>query len=1554
MAITIAKLITLDGQFTDWPASDMIMTPGNTVTGYQVFGATLNDATLGNTYVIGIDATVATDPVIAAGTTIYLNTDQNTATGYNLSFGNVGAEYEVQFVLGSNGVLQPYLYSVTSTGTPTLLNGGAPLNYGMSANNESFEVAIPRSLVTPNGGTAPKSINFAVLNGSTGLPANFASNPEYTIADTSSVVPVNTAVKKVGIVYSATTAALYFGGTPAGQTAYADLFMAAQQQARAAGVSYDLLTEADLTNVAKLSQYSALIFPDFQDVQSSQASAIASALNTVVYQYHVPIIASGNFMTNDQTGAALPGNSYANMQSLLNVTLNQSGTATYSVTPDPTALASNNPILAGYTAGQHIGGASGQFAGTTQGLYTNTGYLTFKAFTGTATTLADINIQGGATVPGVIQTTSGGKNTVFATDSLLGDSNLLQHVIQNTVFGTTPSLTMDITRFTGIVNSRTDMDQSQFPEDVSPSANGSPPGTPGIYDEMIPILQTLKQQYDFVGSYYINIGDDANPSNDNMTNWAVSAPIYDTILRMGNEIGNHSYTHLIAPPAGIPTENTNYLSTAGTGTFTYNYEFGQSKTIEQQQLGITIAGAAVPGANDYLPDSKNILPYYPSTSGVTGYVSGGWTGVGSGYPNAFGYITPSDTESVYIAPNVTFDFTEIEFQKKTSAQALADWESLFGQLSANSATPVIVWPWHDYGITDYPTSGPGTTPPGYTEAMYQNFIAYAYNAGYEFVTSEDLASRIAAEQAATLSETTSGSVITATVTPNPSEPDLGAMALNVVNGTASQVIQNAGSWYAYDANSIFMPYGGGTFTVTLGTTQDDVTHIDSLPMRADLKSVTGNGTNLTFSMTGDGVVDIHIKTPGAGTNVVSVQGLPATATATLNGDDLKLTFNDGALAISSTSPVGVPVQHTVTITEGTTAIAGAINFSNGPSVAITGAGGLTNKPSQTISGTVTESTESQVVGTTVSLYDNGSTTALATATVGTSGSWSTPVTLSAGANSIVAKDTDTAGNTGSSPAVVYTLDTVAPTVTITSPQSGYTNKASQTISGAVTAATGEAPIGTTVTLYDNGSTTALATATVTNGSWSVPVTLIAGANSIVAKDTDTAGNTGASPAVVYTLDTVAPTVTITSPSAGPIGQASQTIGGTVTAAATGGAPIGTTVTLYDNGSTTALATATVGTNGSWSSTPVTLSAGSNSIVAKDTDAAGNTGSSAAVVYTLGTIAPAVTITSPQSGYTNKASQTIGGTVTKAPGETAALGATVTLYDNGSTTALATAPVGTNGSWSAPVTLSAGANSIVAKDTDAAGNTGASAAVVYTLDTVAPTLTITSAGGSTSQASQTISGTVTAAATGGAPNGATVSLYDNGSTTALATAPVGTNGSWSAPVTLIPGANSIVAKDTDAAGNTGSSNSVTFTLSVASGVTVAYFLANRATLDALNNGFTIADSSSTIVKNLTGVSTDPLNDSNINAISLTDSPATLTATVAQALNDATALNNIANLPSTFTVADKAAAIQALTVAQINVLGQEGVTDLDTTDKAATLTSAQTTALNNAGISVDPFA
>src|SRR5258706_159091 len=87
---------------------------------------------------------------------------------------------------------------------------------------------------------------------------------------------------------------------------------------------------------------------------------------------------------------------------------------------------------------------------------------------------------------------------------------------------------------------------------------------------------------------------------------------------------------------------------------------------------------------------------------------------------------------------------------------------------------------------------------------------------------------------------------------------------------------------------------------------------------------------------------------------------------------------------------------------------------------------------------------------------------------------------------------------------------------------------------------------------------------------------------------------------------------------------------------------------------------------------------------------------------------------PAAETSNVATQSISGSVTA--GE-AAVGASVTLFDTvgGVTTQIGTATVGPGGSWSTSVTLSGdGAHSIVAKDTDVAGNTGTSAPVVFTL------------------------------------------------------------------------------------------------------------------------------------------------------------------------------------------------------------------------------------------------
>jgi hypothetical protein len=483
-----------------------------------------------------------------------------------------------------------------------------------------------------------------------------------------------------------------------------------------------------------------------------------------------------------------------------------------------------------------------------------------------------------------------------------------------------------------------------------------------------------------------------------------------------------------------------------------------------------------------------------------------------------------------------------------------------------------------------------------------------------------------------------------------------------------------------------------------------------------------------------------------------------------------------------------------------------IQFANtSPAVTITSVAEGSNVATQVIAGTVFPWGSANVVGQTLTLTDNGTT--LGTTTVQSDGTFTTTITLpNEGANLIVASVTDGNGVTGISGAVVDTLDDVAPTVTITSlPESG--NIAAQTIVGTVVSGGAALVVGQTVTLTDNGTT--LATGTVqADDTFTVSVTLAnQGANAIAATVSDSYGNTGVSAAVVDTLNQNAATVTITS-AAEASNSSNQTIAGTVAANGTASV-IGQIVTLTDNGTT--LATATVQADGTFTSNLTLSNEGRNSIVATVTDSEGNTGSSTPVVDTLDNIPSTVTLTSPTES-SDAAAQTITGTVVSG-GTATVVGQTVTLTDNGTT--LGTTTVQSNGTFSALVTLpNQGTNSIVATATDSYGNTGSSAAVVDTLETIAPTVTITSVAEASSVANQSITGTV-ASGDAAAVVGQTVTLTDNG--TALGTATVQSNGTFSASVTLPnQGSNSIVASVTDSFGQTGSSAAVVDTLNEVSG------------------------------------------------------------------------------------------------------------------------------------------
>ena len=201
-----------------------------------------------------------------------------------------------------------------------------------------------------------------------------------------------------------------------------------------------------------------------------------------------------------------------------------------------------------------------------------------------------------------------------------------------------------------------------------------------------------------------------------------------------------------------------------------------------------------------------------------------------------------------------------------------------------------------------------------------------------------------------------------------------------------------------------------------------------------------------------------------------------------------------------------------------------------------------------------------------------------------------------------------------------------------------------------------------------------------------------------------------------TVDTaapVAPTIASFSTDSGVVGDG---ITNDNTLTLTGTAEANSTVKVYDGA--TLLGTATANGSGAWSYTTAALANGAHSLTATATDAAGNTSAaSSALSVTVDIVAPAVTESlANDTGSSSTDKVTSNGTLSGSGDANAVVHFTVDGNAIGQT-----ATANASGVWSfTPTGLADGAHTIVASETDAAGNTG-TASVAFTLDTTAPTI-----------------------------------------------------------------------------------------------------------------------------------------------------------------------------------------------------------------------------------------
>lgn len=420
---------------------------------------------------------------------------------------------------------------------------------------------------------------------------------------------------------------------------------------------------------------------------------------------------------------------------------------------------------------------------------------------------------------------------------------------------------------------------------------------------------------------------------------------------------------------------------------------------------------------------------------------------------------------------------------------------------------------------------------------------------------------------------------------------------------------------------------------------------------------------------------------------------------------------------------------------------------------------------------------------------------------------------------------DVVGNTGaeaeftafdalppSTPVITSVVDDVTPvTGNLTSGQ--LSNDPRPTLNG-----TGEA--GSTVAIFDNGTTLLGTTQVQADGTWNfTPGTNLGdGSHVFTTSATDAAGNlSGTSPGFAVTIDATAPAL----PSITGVYSENGSLEIPILAnrdtnenhpSLKGLGEANTTLTLKDNG--VVIGTITVDGTGNWSYTPTApLGNGSHNLTLTATDEAGNVSQpSAGFAFTVDTTAPdAPVILNADDNVGDLQQPVLNGGITDDTTPTfhgtGVDGDIIKLY-NGSTLLGITTVSGGVWSITPTVALTGGPLNLTATATDAVGNVSDPSAnfalTIYTtpltepvvtgiVDDVGAIQTPLTDGSFTDDKTPTFNGTGTA--------GSTINIYDNGGTTPIGTTVVAPDGSWSITLPeLSETQHSLTIGATDPAGN----------------------------------------------------------------------------------------------------------------------------------------------------------
>ena len=692
-----------------------------------------------------------------------------------------------------------------------------------------------------------------------------------------------------------------------------------------------------------------------------------------------------------------------------------------------------------------------------------------------------------------------------------------------------------------------------------------------------------------------------------------------------------------------------------------------------------------------------------------------------------------------------------------------------------------------------------TTPPTLTITSSASALIAGQTATITFAFSEDplatfTASDIAVSGGSISGLTTTGLIRTALFTPNASLAS-GTASITVASGSYTDAALNAGG-------------AGTTPLITIDTLAP------TLAITSD-KSALKIGETATISFTfsedpGASFIGADIITSGGSLGALTGTGLVRTATFTpaagVNSGTAGITVASGNYTDAAGNSGSAGTTPSVTID------------TLAPTVTIT-----SNKSALKIGETATISfTFSEDPGSSFTLSDI-TTTGGALGALSGSGLVRTATftpTVSTGTATVTvgnASYTDAAGNSGSAgttPAI--TIINLGPTVTISglhiSADTGASNtdfitrEAAQTITGTLSKVLGadEKLFGS----VDNGTSWSDITSKVNGTAITWDGATLSGSSNIKLEVHNTAGYAGSALSQAYVLDTLTPTVVITSSasalSSGQIATITFTFsedpGSSFTAAdlAIAGGTLGA---LGGSGLVrTATFTPTAGVN----SGTATITVANSSY----TDAAGNSGSAGTTPsITIDNLAPSVAISSSTSALSAGQTATITFTFSEDPGSSFA--ADDIAFTGGTLGALSGSGLVRTATFTPTANLASGTTAITvanASYTDAAGNTGsAGASSSITIDTLAPTVAISSSTSALS-AGQTAAISFTFSEDPGSSFTADDIAFSGGTLGALSGSGVVRTATFTPTEGVASGTAAITvanASYTDAAGNTGS-------------------------------------------------------------------------------------------------------------------------------------------------------